>query len=306
VPDARVYPGPPLTGSAIVLDKFWEAAGGGLAGRVAGLGWPAVLFWLGGLLAWAGGHGGLHRLSTLTGWLGRQSTPTQFAAILGVLAAVAGTAGLVDRLTLPALRLLEGYWPEWLGGLRRRLVARVDRRAAREDKAWQKLAPDALERTATADQLIAFARLDQRRRHRPSNPAQRLPTRIGNILRAGECWPTDKYGLDAVGAALNQAVAVALWGLLFCIFAGWYFLALPIGLGVALSAVALWAPPRAEIFADLVESAFDLYRVALYRQLRWPLPDNPAEELARGQELTAYLWRGSDTPYPHFTPPGES
>ena len=203
----------------------------------------------------------------------------------------------------------------------------MDRRAAREDKAWQKLAPDVLERTATADQLIAFARLDQRRRLRPSNPAQRLPTRIGNILRAGECWPTDKYGLDAVAvwprlwlvlpdttrreliaarAALNQAVAVALWGLLFCIFAGWYFLALPIGLGVALSAVAFWAPPRAEIFADLVESAFDLQRVALYRQLRWPLPDNPAEEPARGRELTAYLWRGSDTHYPHFTPPGES
>lgn len=306
-----------------MLDKFWDSLGGGLAVRMAGLGWPAALFWLGGLLMWAGGP---HRLSALTGWLNRQSTPAQIATLLAVLAAVACSAALVDRITLPALRLLEGYWPTWMSGLRRRLVDRGDAKAAVEDKAWQQLAPDVLERTATSEQLTAFAGLDQRRRRRPANPAQRLPTRIGNILRAGECWPADKYGLDAVAVwprlwlvlpevtrreltaartALDQSVATALWGLLFCSFSAWSLLALPIGFGVAVSAVAIWVPPRAEVFADLVESAFDLHRVALYRQLRWPLPGTPAQEPAFGRELTAYLWRGSDYPHPRFVAPSE-
>jgi hypothetical protein len=58
---------------------------------------------------------------------------------------------------------------------------------------------------------------------------------------------------------------------------------------------------RAETFGDLVESAFDLHRWALYRALRWPLPSNPEEEYLYGTQLTEYLWRGSREPTPTFT-----
>jgi hypothetical protein len=44
-----------------------------------------------------------------------------------------------------------------------------------------------------------------------------------------------------------------------------------------------------------------LYRIDLYRQLRWPPPINPAEERVLGERLTTYLWRGSDDPSPTFT-----
>jgi hypothetical protein len=128
---------------------------------------------------------------------------------------------------------------------------------------------------ATADQLAAFARLDQRRR-RPNVASHYLPTRIGNILRAAETWPADKYGLDAVvvwprlwlllpdisrqellaaRAALDSAVAAVIWGLLFCVFTIWTPFAIPAGLAVAAAAVAFgcltgrrysatcWKPP---------------------------------------------------------------
>jgi hypothetical protein len=72
--------------------------------------------------------------------------------------------------------------------------------AAAEDADWQKFAAEVLTRpeSATAEQLTVFARLDSRRRRRPSDPNRLLPTQIGSILRAAETRPADRYGLDAV------------------------------------------------------------------------------------------------------------
>jgi hypothetical protein len=309
-----------------VLSNFWDAIGGKLADRWAAVATPALPFWLGGLLAWAYHRGGLYQLTTLTNWLDRQTTITQLTTVLAVLLGVAASSLLVDRLTTPVLRLLEGYWPAWFAWLRRPLLARLQRRAAAEDAAWQQLVPDVLEHpaTATADQLATFARLDQRRRRRPKTATRYLPTRIGNVLRAAETWPADKYGLDAVAiwprlwlllpdsarqellaarTALDGVVAVAIWGLLFCIFAIWMPIAIPIGLVVATAAIRFWAPTRAEIFGDLLEAAYDLHRTTLYQQLRWPLPTDPKQEHTQGEQLSSYLWRGSDDPDPTFTPP---
>ncbi|MDN3024995.1 hypothetical protein [Streptomyces sp. S.PB5] len=309
-----------------MLGRFWEGLSGPLAERWAGVAAPAAVFWLGGLLAWARGRGGLDALGDVTGWLDRQQTGTQAAALVAVLVAVGASAAVVERFTAPALRLLEGYWPRGLGRLADHLIAKVRRRATSDEDAWQRLAPRvwATPATATADELARFSRLDQRRRRRPAAPDRCLPTRLGNILRAAESRPADKYGLDAVAlwprlwlvlpdttrrellaarGALDRTVAVAVWGLLFGAFTVWDPLALPVGLTVSLIAVTLWAPPRAELFADLLEAAYDLHRVALYQQLRWPLPANPAQEAAYGRQLSAYLWRGSDAPHPTFTPP---
>jgi hypothetical protein len=308
-----------------VLGKFWEGVGGKLADRWTAVSVPALVFWFGGLLAWAHSRGGLHHLTTLTSWLDRQTTPTQVAVLLGVLLGVAASGVIVQQLATPVLRLLEGYWPNWLSPLRRWLIARVQRRGAADDTAWQQLVSVILPpATPTAEQLSAFARLDQRRRRRPNTANRYLPTRIGNILRAAETWPTDKYGLDAVivwprlwlvlpdstrqellaaRAALDSAVAAAAWGLLFCVFTPWTALVLPIGVVVAAVAVTLWVPARAEVFGDLVEAAYDLHRIDLYQQLRWPPPTNPQMEHSHGNQLTTYLWRGSDDPSPVFTPP---
>jgi hypothetical protein len=235
---------------------------------------------------------------------------------------VAGSGVVVQRLTQPALRLLEGYWPSWLDPARDRLVLRAERRIVSEEAEWQRLAQTVLSTaTPTGKSFRAFRSLDHRRRRRPSTPADLMPTALGNILRAAECRPAAKYGLDAVAVwpclwlllpdqarqelaagrmALETSVGSMLWGALFLIFTPWAPLAAPAGLAVAIAAFLLWIPARAEVFADLLESAFDLYRGNLYRQLRWPLPTAPEDEPAEGRQLTSYLWRGSEAPAPIF------
>lgn len=46
------------------------------------------------------------------------------------------------------------------------------------------------------------------------------------------------------------------------------------------------------VYGELVQSAFDLYRLALYKQLRWSPPAGVGDEVARDERLTAYLFRG--------------
>lgn len=308
-----------------MLGSFWTSIAGKLGDRWASMSAPALVFWAGGLLAWIVGHGGTGRLAVVTNWLNRQTVPVQITAVLVGLLALGASALVVDRVTTPTLRALEGYWPSALSPLRARLVAGARRRALDDEAEWQALAPKVLETgSATPDELARFAALDAARRRRPNDLRRLMPTRIGNVLRAAETWPADKYGLDAVAVwprlwlvlpeltrreialsrtALDGAVAAGVWGLLFCAFAVWTLLAIPIGLAVAASAGAIWVPARATRYGDLVEAAYDVHRVELYRQLRWPLPGSPAEEPELGRRLTTYLWRGSDAPEPRFAPP---
>jgi len=105
-------------------------------------------------------------------------------------------------------------------------------------------------------------------------------------------------------ASLDTAVVTATWGILFCAFAPFTWLAIPIGLAVAAIAVTVVIPARARVFGDMIEAAYDLHRTALYEQLRLPLPVNPREERSAGAELTSYLYRGSDSPTPTFSSVG--
>jgi hypothetical protein len=181
---------------------------------------------------------------------------------------------------------------------------------------------------ASSEERSEQVALDRRLRRIPternsSTPQRRMPTRLGNTLRAAETWPIDKYGLDPVKCwprlwlllpepvrrelvdartSLDAAGAVVLWGVMFVAWTPWAWWAAPIGLATALVAYRR-AVQTAEGYGDLVESAFDLHRSALYASLRWPLPPNPAEEREAGHALTGYLWRGSDKPSPEFVTP---
>lgn len=310
-----------------MLDKFWEAVGGKLADRWVAVSVPALIFWLGGLAAWTYHRGGLHTLTAQTHWLDRQTAATQVTVIVTALLAVAASGILVNQTAAPVLRLLEGYWPRWTDPVRDRLACRLAARAAAEQSTWQAAAaqvqPPA---TPTARQVATYTRLESRRRRRPSPaaPGYFLPTPIGNILRAAERRPIDKYGLDTVilwprlwpalpettrqdllaaRTALDAAAAAAVWGLLFCGFAPFTRLVIPVGLAITAIAVGIAIPDRAQVFGDLIEAAYDQHRTVLYTQLRWPLPTNPSQEHEHGQKLTAYLWRGSDATTPIFTPP---
>jgi hypothetical protein len=306
-----------------VLAAFWEAIGDKLADRWAAISVPALIFWLGGLAAWTYHRGGLHTLGTRN-WLDGQTTIVQVAVILTALLGVAASGILVERAATPALRLLEGYWPSWASPLRRWLSNLLAGRAAAEAPAWQRAQARVQEANPTAEDLAAYARLEGRRRRRPATAAYFMPTPIGNILRAAERRPVDKYGLDTVAvwphlwlllpeatraelraarAAVDTAVVTAIWGILFCAFTPFTWLAVPIGLAVTAIAVTRVTPARAQTFGELIEAAYDLHRTAIYQQLRWPLPANPQQEHQSGAQLTTYLRRGSDSATPAFTAP---
>jgi predicted 3-demethylubiquinone-9 3-methyltransferase (glyoxalase superfamily) len=174
-----------------------------------------------------------------------------------------------------------------------------------------------------ADLQTERAAIDWRQHHLPLS-GQLMPTRLGNILRAAEQRPREKYGLDAIicwsrlwlllpdavkkdiqeaRADLNTAARVWLWSLLFCL---WIFGSVPLpptwpgtlwslwpllGLFSAWFAYG-WAIAAATTYGELIEAAFDLYRHLLYQSIRWNLPADPVAERQDGLKLTEYLWRG--------------
>ena len=178
----------------------------------------------------------------------------------------------------------------------------------------------------TAKQRADLARLEHRRRHRPIHDSELLPTRVGNILRAAETRPYHRYGLEAVivwprlwlvlpesarqelitaRGSVDASVAAAIWGLGLVAFT-LAAVGRAVGIAVATAAAVWWVPARAEVFADLVEGAYDLYRSALYQHLRWPRHPH-AGERRTGSDLTRYLVRGSISPTPsspHHLDPG--
>jgi hypothetical protein len=272
---------------------------------------PAFMFWAGGLA------GAIWARSGVSGWravidsLSRQASVTQIALLVLGLIVVTVSGLVVQAVTLPFIRWLEGYWPEWFG-LRERLSRCRGPSKADEDR-WQQLA-ELVERKAASDsQVRDFIVLDLRLRRIPNEPALRMPTRLGNVLSAAENWPRAKYGLDAptcwprlwlllpdstrkelatARAGVDGAVGACIWGLLFVAWTPWTWWAAPVGLIVAYLAYRR-AAQLAEGYGDLVEAAFDVHRGSLYEALRWPRPDGPDDEPEAGVELVEYLRRGT-------------
>jgi hypothetical protein len=311
------------------MTALWSGLGGKLAERwTAVVLTPAFAFWAGGVACWTWSDATGRSWSALGRSLGRLSSAEQLSIAVGALLVVATSGVVVQRLTLPLLRLLEGYWPAWLNPLRRAIVERRSLRIGREQQRRDELAALLDEGTASAEEAREYISLDRRLRRVPSEASRelvvrRMPTRLGDILRAAESWPADKYGLDAVRCwpalwltlsegtreqlaeargQLDATASICLWGVLFAVWSFWAWWAAPLGVVVAVAAYRATLA-SARNFGDLVEASFDVHRFELYKTLRWPLPATPQEEHELGQLLTAYLWRGSDQPYPQFARP---
>jgi hypothetical protein len=297
----------------------------GFAGKVgeqwaAALLTPAFAFWFGGLAAWATPD----RWHDLDRWLRASPLTVTLAAAAGALILVVVSGAIVHRLTLPVLRLLEGYWPRWLGPLRRTLVRLRGWRLRRSEQRWQALAAAADKENA--DARGAFVALDAQLRRVPALATNRMPTRLGDILRAAETWPADKYGLDApkcwprlwlvlpetarkelsdARASLDQGAATWLWGLLFAVWIPWAWWAAIVAVAVPAGSY-LWMLAAARVYGDLIESAFDVHRAALYQAVGYRAPADPALEHQAGRTLTAYLWHGTPPPPGVLRPIGEA
>lgn len=305
-----------------MLPKFLESLGENIAKEwLSKLLLPALVFWLGGLLAVCS--------NPKFGWkivepfLGDGKNLATFPLnqlILGLLA-IAISATIVQQLELTILRWLEGYWHPWLNPLRQWLVRRQEASFSHAKHNRNQLYDryDSL----TSEEMDKLARLDWQRKQTPKQIDQLMPTRLGNILRAAESRPLEKYGLETTicfprlwlllpaevkielseaRSRLNSTVRIWIWSVLFL---GWGYYscwAIPIGLGVAWLSYG-WMLDAAAVYGDLLESAFDLFRTLLYKSLRLSLPKNPTEELRLGRALTDYLWRGFVEPEPNFEEP---
>lgn len=303
-----------------MIPAFWEAVGSKLADRLISTGIPAAIFWTGGLLCWLRSRGRIDALREPADWFDEQATATQVVLLIVLLFGIIGSGVLMNRLTAPLLRLVEGYWPAFLAPVHRRMAGRFVTQANRAQSAIQQLAELVMAGTASAAQRASFVQLDAILRQLPSD-GRYQPTQTGNILRTAESRPVDKYGLDTVAlwphfwllfpedtrkeivtsrAALDTAVGALGWGTAFALFTPWTWWAIPVGVVTVALAACVWVPERARVFAVLVEAAVDLHRSDIYRQLRWPLPRTPAEEREEGRRLTTYLVRGLDGDAPTF------
>lgn len=289
--------------------KFLEGLSGKLTEQwVANLFTPAFVFWGGGFIT------GVLRY----GWkdfgaaLNQYSESQQIALLIIALLIVAISGFVVERFDFVAIRFLEGYWPRWLRSLRQWLIKRQQRQLAKIESKWNLLYEKLETQGLSSDELEDLSRLETKLKQIPTQSQKLMPTRLGNLLRAVELRPFVKYGLDSVLCwpylwlvlpehirndlavarnELNTAARVWVWSLLFWIWSVWSIWALPIGFLSALFAYR-WALEAAGIYADLLESAFDLYRFNLYSALKWPLPKTIEEEKAMTEKLNTYLARG--------------
>ncbi|TQF01308.1 hypothetical protein E6W39_02470 [Kitasatospora acidiphila] len=274
--------GPLVTTILLPVLTFGASVGALIATHI---GWSDVDHWLNGLT-------GLRQVLVAGGAL----------AVLLIL-------GWFVEIAMPAvIQAYEGYWPEWLTPLARW----GERRQARRRDKLRALRTDS-----------DFARL-----HREFPPLSEdseddwplLPTRLGNVMLAAECYPNDRYGVDGVffwprlygllptalltplstaRANLERMLVISLLSALFflvaVVFAG---VGLPIQIwapclvGAALLSFLAYRAAVAEAigYGELIRAAFDTHRRKLLAAIG-PKPSTSRESNS-WRTLGQVLYRG--------------
>lgn len=261
--------------------------------------------------------------AALAGW---EDLPalTRTGVIAGTAITVIVVASLLYNFQYLIIRLFEGYWPRWLHRLRNRRVELYEKR-------WKWLAerarvapePEASEIWA---ELLTF--------YPPPNHLNRMmPTRLGNILRAAEIHPYDRYGIDAaviwprlrpllgpetmalledrkttMAFMLSVALLSALFSLLWCpvlaLSSNRWDLFLLCALGWPLAWLCYeGAVQSAVAYGEQLRATFDLHRRDLLRALDRPLPADAEAERREWLRLTRFFYRNLPLPSPAPAPP---
>ena len=158
----------------------------------------------------------------------------------------------------------------------------------------------------------------------PSKWEEVLPTRLGNILRNGETYPSQRYGVDAIRvwprlyhlipdtlresmagarASMESALAISFLAGVFAPLAASMMLAksaptlwilIVLWGAIAISVVAyLSSLPAAAAYSDHVRAAFDMHRLEVLTQLQMPMPVTLDEERKLWAHVVLFLIDGS-------------
>ncbi len=226
-------------------------------------------------------------------WTGRSGTE-QILLGVGVLFVITVLAYVLETLTIPVVRLYEGYWPK--GALTNWACTKQKARKAESS--------------------------DSTRYHNfPLDSDLVKPTRLGNVLAAAEEYPHQLYQLDAilwwprlaallpetfrtqVDTALTPVLAMLNLSMMLTVlaFGGGAAVLLTNGLWWLLSAVFfgglllarvcyLAAVSQVVDYGESVRVAFDFYRYDILKQMHIPLPDNLFEERLLWELLNKWLY----------------
>ena len=156
---------------------------------------------------------------TIFAWWAKLDGTEQALLVLGILLSITLLAYLLQTLTVPLVRLYEGYWPEgWLKSLAiifqrktRNRFARLKQLKKLEDQMNELVALQQVpaerqqELTDQMNLLLSKKTLEQKRAYDacyfnfPRNIDELLkPTRLGNVLVSAEEYSYQRYCLDAV------------------------------------------------------------------------------------------------------------
>jgi hypothetical protein len=270
---------------------------------------PAALLTLLTVLLVGSGAPGDPQLSNLeTTVEGLQSGPA--LALLGIVVLVATV--ILQPFQIGVVQLLEGYWAAAPDG---RVRSAATRRVIGIATEFQRRRFRLLEAMRTANLTeLERARLELELEGYPE-PSKMMPTRLGNVLKAGEQRAGGRYGLDAdlvfpyLYPFLRQPFQTAWDDLtnqldsaahLFVTFLlattisaglllpsggdGWWLTIPPIFSFLA------WLSYRSTIAAArqqsrLLAAAFDLHRFDLLTAMRLQLPRDPQEELQLNRQI---------------------
>lgn len=240
--------------------------------------------------------------------------------ILILTTLIALSSVIVKALQFELLRLLEGYnWSNYgLHWFYIRKIQFYENKYQQKLNRWSELDAKVLQKQPlTSKELLIYTKL---KREIASTPdiSPPMPTRLGNLLRNYELRPYEKYGLNSIICwsrlwlllpestqkelsaardALDEAIQLIAWGILFFIWIMWSWFAIPIALLLMWGGYKL-ALKAADIYGQLIEATFDIHRELLYKALKREMPTDPSKERQAGLELTRYLWRGADNSPP--------
>ena len=249
------------------------------------------------------------------------SVLTQTLSVLMAIVILLAIAFGVYNLQYALTRLFEGYgWESLpiLNLIRNRRIELYKRRWDYLKALTESVSEIAAKSRISAEQLAYYPP--------PTHLELMMPTRLGNILRAAEIYPYDRYGIDAtvlwprLSATLDAnvisgvevkrgamnfmlllTVLAALFTLVWCPVLAlttnrWdLFLLCAVGLPIA------WvcyrnAAESAIAYGEQVKTTFDLHRLNLIKALGRPIPSSATDERKEWLRLTRFFYRNVPLP----------